>query len=364
VLKGSNQSMIVLQVIVFLLGLGIALSTLFSAIKQTVLPGRKKVRLSHVVFRNTFRLFRFVAVRVPSDEVRDAIMAFYAPLSVMLLPLAWAILLIIGFTMMIWGVSEPSLGTALSLSGAAITTEGFLAPKGVAETALYIIAGIIGLGIVGLLITFLPTVYSIYSQREEEVTRLASRFGAPPSGFKVLAQTYRLGLAQELDQFWHTWEKWFTDMNETHISNIQVIFYRSAQRDTSWITTAGALLDACSLFSSTVDRQDVPWLHLCFQAGCHTLRDIATTVGMPLASLLASDGSIHVTRAEYAAACEELTSAGLPLKADRDESWRAFVSMRSQYDTTLIALANVVHAPEAPWSSDRKLVITARDLVR
>ncbi len=33
--------MIVLQIIVFLLGLGIALSTLFSAIKQTVLPGRK-----------------------------------------------------------------------------------------------------------------------------------------------------------------------------------------------------------------------------------------------------------------------------------------------------------------------------------
>jgi hypothetical protein len=153
-------------------------------------------------------------------------------------------------------------------------------------------------------------------------------------------------------------------MNETHISNIQVIFYRSAQRGTSWITTAGAILDASALFSSTVDRQDVPWLNFCFQAGCHTLSDIATDVGIPLVSLLASDASIHVTRAEYAAACEELTSAGLPLKADRDESWRAFVSMRSQYETSLIALANVVHAPEAPWSSDRKLGLTARDFVR
>jgi hypothetical protein len=355
---------IILQIIVFLLGLGIALTTLFSAIKQTVLPGRKKVRLTRTLFLTTFRLFRFVSVRVPSDELRDAIMAFYAPLSVMLLPLTWAILLIIGFIMMFWGVSEPSLVTAFSLSGAAITTEGFLAPKGTAETMLYIMAGIIGLGIVGLLITFLPTVYSIYSQREEQVTRVASRFGTPPSGVKVLAQTYRVGLAQELDQFWHSWEEWFTVMNETHISNIQVIFYRSAQRGTSWITTAGAILDASALFSSTVDRQDVPWLNFCFQAGCHTLRDIATDVGIPLVSLLASDGSIHVTRAEYAAACEELTSAGLPLKADRDESWRAFVSMRSQYDTSLIALANVVHAPEAPWSSDRKLGLTARDLVR
>src|SRR6266699_6605592 len=279
--------MIVLQIIVFLLGLGIALSTLFSAIKQTVLPGRKKVRLTRAVFRNTFRLFRFVAARMPSKEARDAIIAFYAPLSVMLLPLTWAILLIIGFTMMFWGVSEPSLGMALSLSGAAITTEGFLAPQGGAQTTVYIMGGVIGLGIVGLLITFLPTVYSIYSQREEVVTRVAFRFGSPPSGVKVLAQAYRLGLAQELDQFWRTWEDWFTDLAETHISNSEVIFYRSSQPGTSWITTAGAILDASALYSSTVDRGDVPWLNLCFQVGSRTLSDIATDVGIPPGSALA-----------------------------------------------------------------------------
>ena len=337
--------MVVLQIIVFLLGLGIALSTLFSAIKQTVLPGRKKVRLSRAVFRNTFRLFRLVIVRIHSEQARDALWAFYAPMSVMLLPLTWVILLMIGFTMMFWGVSEPSLGTALSLSGAAITTEGFLAPKGGAQITLYIIGGIIGLGIVGLLITFLPTVYSIYSQREQEVTRVAFRFGAPPSGVKVLAQAYRLGLAQELDQFWHTWEDWFTDMAETHLSNSEVIFYRSSQPGTSWITTAGAILDASVLFFSSVDRQDVPWVQLCYQAGCRTLRDIATDVGIPLSSALASSASIQVTRAEYDAACEQLSSAGVPLKADREESWRAFVSMRSQYGFALIALANFLHVP-------------------
>ena len=356
--------MVIVQIIVFLLGFGIALSTLFSAIKQTVLPGRKKVRLSRAVARTTFRLFRLVIVRIPSEQTRDTLAAFYAPMSVMLLPLVWVILLMLGFAMMFWGVSEPSLGTALSLSGAALTTEGFLAPKGGAQTILYIIGGIIGLGIVGLLITFLPTVYSIYSQREKEVTRVAFRFGAPPSGVKVLAQSYLQGLAHELDEFWHSWEEWFTDIDETQLSFSVVILYRSSQPGTSWITTAGALLDACSLFSSTVDRQDVPWVHLCFQAGCHTLRDIATDVGIPSGSALASSASIHVSRAEYDAACEQLRSAGVPLKADREESWHAFVSMRSQYDFALIALANFVHAPKASWSSDRKLGLTVRDLVR
>ena len=128
------------------------------------------------------------------------------------------------------------------------------------------------------------------------------------------------------------------------------LFYRSSQPSTSWITTAGAILDASALYSSSVDLRDVPWLNLCFQVGSRTLSDIATDVGIPLGSALAPGVSMHVTRAEYDAACEQLSSAGVRLKADRDESWRAFVSMRSQYDLALIALAKLVYAPEAPWS--------------
>ena len=78
-------------------------------------------------------------VRIRSVAIRSALAAFYAPMSVMLLPIAWVILLLLGFSLMFWGVSEPSLGTTLSLSGAAITTEGFLAPKGVSQTTLYVL---------------------------------------------------------------------------------------------------------------------------------------------------------------------------------------------------------------------------------
>jgi len=105
-------------------------------------------------------------------------------------------------------------------------------------------------------------------------------------------------------------------------------------------------------------------MHLCYQAGCRTLRDIATDVGIPLGSALASSAAIQVSRAEYDAACEQLISAGVPLKADREQSWHVFESMRSQYDFALIALANFLHVPEAPWSSDRKLGLTVRDLIR
>ncbi len=365
IMLGDKINMIVLQIIVFLLGLGLTLATLSSAIRQTVLPGRKSVRLSRTLFRTTFLLFRLVIIRIGSEELSNALAAFYAPMSVMLLPVAWVILLLLGFSMMIWGITEPSFGISLSLSGAAITTEGFLAPKGGSQTTLYILEGIIGLGIVGLFITFLPTAYSIYSQREKLVTRVAFRFGAPPSGVQVLAQAYRLGLDKELDDFWRTWEDWFTDMAETHISNSQVIFYRSAQPGTSWITTAGAILDASALFSSTVNREDDPWVNLCFQAGCSTLRDIVTDLTKPsFVPMLVSEKAIHVTRTEYDVACETLRDSGVPLKEDTEESWRVFVSMRSQYDTILISLANLVYAPKALWSSDRTLGIAPGRFIR
>ncbi len=74
--------------------------------------------------------------------------------------------------------------------------------------------------------------------------------------------------------------------------------------------------------------------------------------------------AIHVTRAEYDAACETLSRAGVPLKADHEESWQTFVRMRSQYDTFLIALANLIYAPKAPWSSDRTLGIASVKLMR
>ncbi len=345
----------VLRIIVLLLGLGIVLGTLFSATKTTVLPGRKKVWLTRIVFRNTFRLFRFVCRRVQVDEERERILAMYAPLSVMLLPLAWVILLIIGDSAVFWATGISSFGEAMVLAGASLTTLGFLAPQGVVQTILSICSGVIGLGIVGLLITFLPTNYSIYSQREQEVTRMAFRFGTPPSGVKVLAHSYQTGLTQELDRFWHTWEEWFTAMYETHLSNSAVIFYRSSQPGTSWITTAGAILDAGALFSSTVDRQNDPWLKFCLHAGSRLLRDLATDAGLPFSPGLAQGESIHVTRPEYDAACKQLRSAGVPLKPNHEDNWGVFVSIRGRYDTALLALASLVYAPEAPWSSDRKI---------
>jgi hypothetical protein len=60
-----------------------------------------------------------------------------------------------------------------------------------------------------------------------------------------------------------------------------------------------------------------------------------------------------VTRDEWTEVVAELEREGVPLKADRDQAWRDFVGWRVNYDTVVLAMANIVSAPSAPWSSDR-----------
>jgi hypothetical protein len=47
----------------------------------------------------------------------------------------------------------------------------------------------------------------------------------------------------------------------------------------------------------------------------------------------------------------------VPVVGDRDGAWRAFAGWRVNYDAVLIALAGLVMAPYAPWSSDRSTTL-------
>ena len=179
-------------------------------------------------FRNTPRLFRLAIVRIHSDTVRDTLWAFYAPMSAMLFPLAWVILLMIGFTMMFWGVSEPSLGTALSLSGAAITTKGVPgAERGSPDQHCILLVGSLVWVSWACSSPFCPPSTPFIHSVSKRCRGVAFRFGAPPSGVEGACAGVPPGTGSRTDQFWHTWEDWFTDMAETHLSNSEVIFYRS-----------------------------------------------------------------------------------------------------------------------------------------
>jgi len=184
---------------------------------------------------------------------------------------------------------------------------------------------------------------------------LEVRAGSPPSAVEMIKRFYRLERLKQLGEMWVTWEAWFVDLEESHTSLAALAFFRSPQPHRSWVTAAGAVLDAAALVSSTVDIPKDTQADLCIRAGYLALRHIASFFGIPYNPNPQPTDPISVTRVQFDAACDELASAGVPLKADRDQAWRNFTGWRVNYDTVLLALANITLAPAAPWSSEGTL---------
>jgi hypothetical protein len=239
-------------------------------------------------------------------------------------------------------------------SGSALLTLGFAPVDGVLTTLVMFSEAIIGLMLVALLIAYLPTMYAGFSRRETLVTLLEGWAGSPPAALTMLTRFHRIQGLEHLIDMWQAWEVWFAELSESHTSLPAVVFFRSPQPEHSWITAAGAVLDAAALAQSIVDIPPNPRAALCSRAGYLALRRIADFFSIPYHPDPHFPAQpISISRAEFDAACDELAQNGVPLKGDRDLAWSDFAGWRVNYDTVLLALCTLTTAPPAPWSSDR-----------
>jgi hypothetical protein len=344
-----------MRFLVFILGLAIVAGTLYSAIETFVLPRSANDPLTRVVFLSIRRLFDLRTKRARSYEERDRIMAFYAPIGLLSLPPVWLILILLGYMGMFWASGVPSWRDAFATSGSSLLTLGFMPLVDLPKQMLAFSEATIGLGLVALLIAYLPTMYAAFSRREAAVTMLEVRAGSPPSAVQMIERYHRIHGLDRLHEQWTTWEMWFADIEESHTSLAALSFFRSPRPEHSWLTAAGAVLDTAALVNSTLDVPHDPQADLCIRAGYLALRHIADFFRIPYNGNPKPDDPISISRQEFDAVCDDLNGEGIPLKTDREQAWRDFAGWRVNYDTVLLALAGLTMAPYAPWSSDRSL---------
>ena len=345
--------MIALKIAAFGAGALIVFATFGSAVRTVILPRGVPARLGRFVFVAMRRLFRLRAGRSSSYEKRDRVMALYAPVTLLALLLVWITLTLIGYSGMFWLFDDRSLRDAFRLSGSSILTVGFERPEDLPSSLLAFSESALGLVLLALMITYLPTIYAAFSRRESAVTSMEVRAGSPPSAVEMLERYWILEGYDRLRDLWESWEMWFVELEESHTSFAALVFFRSPQPDHSWVTASGAVLDAASLMASTVDCPREPAAEFCIRAGYLALRRIADFFRIEYEAHPTAEDPISITRAEYDEAYERLAAAGVPLKADRDQAWRDFSGWRVNYDTVLLSLAALTMAPYAPWSSDR-----------
>ena len=254
-------------------------------------------------------------------EERERLLAYYAPLSLILLPMVWLTLVVLGHTAMFWGLGVHPLRVAFKTTGSSVTTLGFTDAPNLPSTVLAFTEAAVGLALLAPLITYLPTMYAAFSRREALVSLTATYAGTPPSGTTMLERFSLIrGLDDLEDRVWEPWLLGFIDIEETHTSLGALAPFRSPSPSRSWVTAAGSVLDAASLLSSSVEAHDTAPAQLCIRAGTLSLRAVSTFFGIDF---------------------------------DPDPRRTTFSGWRVYYDTVLLAPAGFTQAPFAPLSSDR-----------
>ena len=345
--------MIVVRVLLFLAGAALVALVVRSVIATFVVPRPLRTRLSRIVFLAVRRVFRLRANERHDYAHRDRVMAFYAPVALVVLLAVWVSLLLAGFTAMFFTVEDVSARESFALAGSSLFTLGFASRNDLPSNILSFVGAGVGLVFLAMFITYLPSVYAAFQRRERGVAKLEVRAGEPPSGVYLIDLAWRVGRLENLRELFAEWEDWFTDVDETHGSFPPLVFFRSGHPDQSWIIAAGAILDAASLLDSTVELPRTPEPQFMIRAGYLCLRHVAAFFRIPVNDDPAPDDPISISRAEFDEAYERLERSGVPLRPDRDQCWRDFAGWRVNYDTALVGLARLSMAPRAPWSSDR-----------
>jgi hypothetical protein len=342
-----------LHVLVFVLGAYLVMVTVVSAIKTFVLPRAAQVFISRATFVAMRRIFDVFARPSRPFLTRDAVMAMYAPASLIVLPAVWLLLIGSGFAAMYWAVGISPASEAIVVSGSSLFTLGFERPGRSPAIMLTFLEASLGLALVALFVSYLPSIYAAFSRRETAVALLETDAGTPPSVREMLTRHHRINGLGRLDSVWSRWQEWFADIEESHTSIAALVFFRSPQPGRSWITAAACVLDSASITLSCLDLPPSAEAQICIRSGFVALRRLADFFGIDYDPDPQPTDPISIRREEFDALWDDFAEEQLPLKPDREQAWRAFAGWRVNYDTVVRALASLTMAPWAPWSSDR-----------
>ena len=274
-------------------GLFILLATLWEAFETIILPRRvtRPLRLVRMFYRVTWKFWAAVNRLIRSKKVRDAHLSYYGPLSLLGLFATWAFLLILAFSMLHWAAGSainapgetPTFRTDFYLSGTTFFTLGLgdVTPRTTLAKAITVIEGGTGFGFLGLMISYLPTLYGAFSQRELNISLLDARAGSPPTAAELLRRHSQFADNEVLTLYLRDWEIWAAQLMESHLSYPVLCYFRSQHDNQSWLAAFTAVLDVSALLIAYGDGTAKWQSQLTFAIARHAVVDLAEVLRVP-----------------------------------------------------------------------------------
>jgi hypothetical protein len=301
-------------------------------------------------------VFGILTARMDYDErlhEREKILAAGGPTWLFAMLASWIGGLYVGFALMLLPFTNSNGPAAFRLSGSSLFTLGFATPAGAAPYGLVFAAAISGLGVIALMIGYMPTIYAAYNRRETLVIMLEALAGKPPWGPELLARQQLIGNTAYLPRLYERWTEWSADISESHTTYATLIYFRSRYPENPWPLALLAVLDAAALQLALCPSSAPAEARPLMRVGYLAIRQIAVTLGVPVNKDPHPDDPLRLTRAEFDAAVKHMSEANWTFERTPAEAWPQFRGWRVNYELAAEGIAAHLDLLPAVWSGPR-----------
>jgi Ion channel len=341
-------------------GVALILVVLWETFETLVLPRRvtRQFRLTRLFYRVTWKPFSALVSRRRNRKRRDALLSYYGPLSLLFLLAFWALMLVLGFSLIDYGdgasfggtLFPNRFGNALYLSGTTFFTLGLgdITPASPLARFITVMEAGIGFGFLALVIGYLPVLYQSFSRREATISLLDARAGSPPTAFELLRRHSFAG-AESLDaltDLLHDWERWAAELMESHLSYPVLAYFRSQHDNQSWIGSLTVILDVCALAMVGLEGMCQYQARMTFAIARHALVDLSQVFAAPPDHRRSLD---RLPQEQLNEIRRKLTEFGLTLNQNEGAD-AELLQLRSLYEPYAISLARFLRLDLPPWA--------------
>ncbi len=340
---------------------------LLDAFETVVLPRRvtRHFKLTAWFYRRTWIPWIKIARHIKTPSRQQSFLGYFGPLSLIMLLAFWAASLILGFALLQKGIGgheqlggEPlTFGRIIYQSGQTFFTLGYgdILPTSGTARALSVLEAGMGFAFLGVVIGYIPVVYSSFSRREIQISMLDARAGSPPSAAELLIRL--VGSSENptidqavLDEILRDWERWSAELLESHISYPVLSFFRSQHSNQSWLGALMTMLDVTSLILTGIEGVHAGQARLTFAMARHAAVDLAQVVN----ARYDAQAPDRLPDDAFQNLRDALAAANLQLRTT-DEARQKLAKLRSMYEPYVHSTARNLMLTLPPWRHPEKL---------
>src|SRR5438270_2280997 len=322
-------------------------------------------KLTAYIYRRKWMPWRRLAGLIRPTSRQQNFLEYFGTLSLIVLLGIWASGLILGFALIQYGIGgheqlsqeRLTFGRILYHSGETFFTLGYgdILPTSGAARALSVVESGMGFAFLGLVVGYIPVIYSSFSRREIQISMLDARAGSPPAAAELLVRlagrTEEPGVSQGvLDEVLRDWERWAAELLEAQISYPVLTFFRSQHSNQSWLAALTTMLDVTSLVLTGIEGVQSGQAKLTFAMARHAAVDLAQVVNAKMDPLVRE----RMPEEEFSGLREALDAAGLKLRSD-DYGRTKLAKLRSMYEPYVHAIGRDLILTLPSWRHAEKI---------